>query len=255
MNMPYQNDKPTPMNRHYLFYKHYFETYNNVNAVKAITEASYGKYKADVNRPCVPDVPGHLPKGRFYKKEFSMEVKYPGLLIGLGYPHDFGDLYGEDSAKEAIKLGFSLDYVTGLPYIPGSSIKGVLRSAFKKGADCVKPIAKTADKTLRELELEFFEGNDVFLDSYPLSVETSLLRLEAITPHSMGPYDQLAGLREPRPLKLLKVPSGVKFMFSFILSNGSINAEDKKDLFISIIEELGVGAKTNVGFGFLGRVR
>ena len=62
----------------------------------------------------------------FYKNDkcsFSLKTKYPGLLIGVGNAHGSGGL-GD------IDLGFSFDYVTGCPYIPGSTVKGVLRSAF-----------------------------------------------------------------------------------------------------------------------------
>lgn len=56
----------------------------------------------------------------------ELKTTYPGLLLGSGIAHGSG-LLGE------MKLGFFLDYTTGLPVIPGSSVKGVLRSAFPKG--------------------------------------------------------------------------------------------------------------------------
>ena len=56
-------------------------------------------------------------------KEITLETIYPGLLIGSGYIH-------ETNTKEELKLGFFFDHTTGIPIIPGSSVKGVLRSAF-----------------------------------------------------------------------------------------------------------------------------
>jgi len=53
----------------------------------------------------------------------KLVTTYPGLLIGSGYTHEIGAI-GE------FKLGFQLDYTTGLPVIPGSSLKGVIRSVF-----------------------------------------------------------------------------------------------------------------------------
>ena len=47
-------------------------------------------------------------------REFSLYTSYPGLLLGIGNPHQIAE-------PEAVKLGFSFDFVTGLPYIPGSS--------------------------------------------------------------------------------------------------------------------------------------
>lgn len=52
-----------------------------------------------------------------------LRVQNPGLLPGIGYPHEVG-YPGE------FKLGFGFDHVTGLPVLPGSSVKGVLRSVF-----------------------------------------------------------------------------------------------------------------------------
>ncbi|MEG1331879.1 MAG: RAMP superfamily CRISPR-associated protein [Eubacterium sp.] len=72
----------------------------------------------------------------------QFKTTYPGLLIGLGTTHEIKDI------DEAIKVGFSFDYVTGLPYIPGSSVKGMLRSAFhvKKRA-CISEILKAINET------------------------------------------------------------------------------------------------------------
>ncbi len=57
------------------------------------------------------------------KQTISLETIYPGLVLGTGYNHETG-FEGEH------KLGFFFDYTTGLPIIPGSSVKGKLRSVF-----------------------------------------------------------------------------------------------------------------------------
>ncbi|MEZ4966913.1 MAG: RAMP superfamily CRISPR-associated protein [Saprospiraceae bacterium] len=56
---------------------------------------------------------------------FRLKTTYPGLLIGSGYQHETG-------AEGELKLGFFFDHTSGLPVIPGSSVKGVLRSVFHK---------------------------------------------------------------------------------------------------------------------------
>ncbi len=64
----------------------------------------------------------YLPHSlRFFS--FRLKTTYPGLLMGTGLEHDM-------KIDGAVKCGFSFDYVTGLPYIPGSSLKGMLRSFF-----------------------------------------------------------------------------------------------------------------------------
>lgn len=59
------------------------------------------------------------------QKALSVELvtTYPGLLTGSGMSHETGKL-GE------LKLGFSFDYTTGLPYITGSTVKGAIRHVF-----------------------------------------------------------------------------------------------------------------------------
>lgn len=54
---------------------------------------------------------------------FTLSTTHPGLLTGSGISHAAG-IEGE------FKLGFNFDHTTGLPVIYGSTIKGVLRSAF-----------------------------------------------------------------------------------------------------------------------------
>lgn len=64
----------------------------------------------------------------FFKNEaatnsFELTTTYPGLLCGVGYNHGI-------SSEADFKVGFYFDHTTGLPIVPGSSVKGVLRSAF-----------------------------------------------------------------------------------------------------------------------------
>lgn len=54
---------------------------------------------------------------------FDLTTTYPGLVLGTGMTHE-AHIEGE------FKLGFHFDHTTGLPILPGSSIKGVLRSVF-----------------------------------------------------------------------------------------------------------------------------
>lgn len=51
-------------------------------------------------------------------------------------------------------------------------------------------------------------------------------------------------------MRFLRVNPGVTYQFRFILRNQeSFGAEDKRELFEEIILALGLGAKTNVGYG------
>jgi len=75
----------------------------------------------------------------------DLETTYPGLLAGSGYAHGIG-VEGET------KIGFYFDHTTGMPVIPGSSVKGTLRSVFpqfepdKKAPWLIKDINNESEK-------------------------------------------------------------------------------------------------------------
>lgn len=192
-------------------------------------------------------------------RSFSLKTCYPGLLIGTGNPHDI-------SVKAAIKGGFSFDPVTGLPYVPGSSLKGVLRSCFPSGKDKERAgeheayirslieMIKAKDQEaptfdVKALENHIFENNDVFFGGYPCEYRgKNLLAMEYITPHNKGKF------ANPVPISMIKVKPDVSFEFGFLFTdyveNGNVfSAEDKLELMKLLILDMGIGAKTNVGFG------
>lgn len=173
--------------------------------------------------------------------KFYMKTNYPGLLVGFGNPH-------ATNAKDnvAFKNGFSFDYTTGQPYIPGSSVKGILRSCFENGI--AREVLNNAQIELSDLEKEIFDGSDIFLDAviYDSDKTGHILGEDYITPHS----DET---KNPVPIKILKVLPDVKWEFRFILKDGTIKADEKQELFIDLLELFGVGAKTNVGYGVLSK--
>ena len=207
------------------------------------------------------------------EQQFQLTTIYPGLLIGSGYTH-------ETRMLNEFKLGFYFDHTTGLPHIPGSSVKGALRSPFvsapsfvlncwmdavreeeeKEGQEVTWP---RLDTTLLEaLELEIFggrpksnqqqgkKGGDIFYDAIPIiQPGKSLLGNDFITPHINRKNRALDAFTDPTPLQFMKVLPEITFCFQFELKDGILTAEQKLALFRRIILQLGVGAKTNVGYG------
>jgi CRISPR-associated protein Cmr6 len=173
--------------------------------------------------------------------QFILQTTYPGLLIGLGNAHSAG------IAAEELVLGFSFDYVTGLPYIPGSTVKGALRSFFKNHPQSAAEVLGMDLTAVRSLESEIFDGHDVFFDAvvYDSNEYGQLIGPEYITPHSC-PTDN------PVPISMVKVMPGVRFKFRFRLWDSThLTAEKKQKLFADLLCILGIGAKTNIGFGVL----
>lgn len=182
---------------------------------------------------------------------FELEVCYPGLVTGTGLVH------GSKNLEGAFNLGMHFDYTTGMPVIYGSSVKGVLRSYFNDF--CSEEGVK--EKEVESLEKEIFEGKkddgsmipiykrDVFFDAVVVRPggKKRLLEDDSITPHTGGP------LKNPIPIAMLKIAPGCKIKFRFVLHDSEINEcytrKKKAGLFEKILKTVGIGAKTNVGYG------
>lgn len=236
-------------NLNLLFYKTFYsklgegEIFENDIAVKSKKLVSAKFYKEDYNPVCKDISPD----------KFLLKTAYPGLLAGTGYAH------GVDSTSD-IKLGFSLDYVTGQPYIPGSSVKGLLRSYFSY-PDVIRELLgkDLTDKEVKALMLDIFEENDRsaadtdnFFDAVIRRGDKngSILGFDAITPHG----EDLT--KNPVPIKMIKILPDVVIEFSFRLNTSKIgeyeiSPEEKTNLFKEILCTFGIGAKTNVGYGVL----
>lgn len=202
----------------------------------------------------------------------TFRTLYPGLIIGLGLSHG-------TPAKGDLKCGFQFDYATGLPIIPGSSVKGVLRSVFpdpdskeedEKNRQKAEYIARLLGKqgiglraesrfrTVQQLAKQIFEyddthrvGTDVFMDAILTGPsEGEFLAEDYLTPHGDG-------YKDPVPIQFLKVLPNIEFTFFFKLTVFKIGEKevDKLDLFRSILEDVGIGAKTNVGYGHLKAIK
>jgi CRISPR-associated protein Cmr6 len=236
----------------YLFYKEYFDAIRDYTAIDA-SEVSHFVDEL-ISRDISIDVPDEEYMGN---RHLKATTSYPGLLLGIGNIHELPSVDGQ-----AI-LGFHFDYTTGLPVIPGSSIKGVLRSAFSHQEyvrellrDIIgdSSIAKTLN--IGQLEEEIFgqppgddrtqQGADLFFDAQIISVVGKVLADDYLAPHGDNPT------HEPNVLRFIKVAPGVTFRFDFGLSDQEmlLTASERFDLYRSIIEDFGMGAKTNVGYGY-----
>ena len=210
----------------------------------------------------------------------NMRVQAPGLLIGSGLAH------GLPGSEEDVKTGLQFDYTSGLPVIPGSSVKGVIRSAFptikedkeqsneadSEKLNYIKSLIADIpefsslvleDNDILELGNQMFNHGDIFADALLVGYGTRMkqhgpvkqvLTEDYITPHTGGP------LAQPIPIKIVKVAPGVTFAFCFKFNETKIGAKVvsasmKKALCAAIFQDLGVGAKTNVGYGVLKEVK
>ena len=209
---------------------------------------------------------------------FTLTIAYPGLVTGIGIEHE-AKIEGE------FKLGVHFDWTYGMPVIYGSSVKGVLRNAFIAKVEKGK-ITKYEDYYLKKITKEewepeaieilfnsIFEGKDydgkdqegkiqwknksiydrdIFFDAVIIKADPKgrILCSDSITPHGDNP------LKNPIPITFLKIAPGCQLEFRFKLTDTVINgvpftAAQKLALFKEILTTVGVGAKTNVGYGQL----
>lgn len=192
---------------------------------------------------------------------FDLTTTYPGLLIGSGLAHGTG-------MDHDLKIGLSFDYTTGLPYVAGSAVKGVLRSLFPSLAKGISkedrmridylnekcPKILSSDEW-KKLTAMLFDANQagtapsrvLFFDAMIIDSTNQsgqILGEDFITPHK-------SPIKNPIPLQFLKVLPGVTFRFAFRMDNriGELTVEQVGALFRAILLDVGVGAKTNVGYG------
>ncbi|MBA1419720.1 MAG: type III-B CRISPR module RAMP protein Cmr6 [Epsilonproteobacteria bacterium] len=218
----------------WLFNKDYFNGLDYTDlAQKKNVDNINAKVKAIIQSTFIPNEEEILGSTRF-----QGTTAYPGLILGAGNTHELPSIEGQ-----AI-LGFYFDYTSGLPVIAGSSIKGVLKSAFKH-PQYIQALLDDENMDIKALEDEIFENADIFYDAYIIKADTQdrLLGDDYITPHADP-------LKDPVPLRFIKVLPEVTFLFQFELDDGKIVSKKKKEtLFRNILADLGLGAKTNVGYG------
>lgn len=259
-------------NLYHLFYKKYFDGIpfdyllerNSVvpdNVKNTIKKRNYELLRAELFE---------IPRNELVNNWISAKIAYPGLITGIGINHEVG-IEGE------FKLGMHFDFTYGMPVIYGSSIKGILRSAFPDEKDCQRTYI-SKEKQIREYlgtgfeEIDvarirdvLFEGKaedlipvysrDIFFDAVIISdVNSRILASDSITPHGNNP------LKNPIPITFLKIASGATMEFRFRLTSSRINGhivtdKIKRELFRKILEDFGVGAKTNVGYGQFSEVK
>lgn len=237
-------------NLHKTYYKDYFK---NLNFGYLLNNGE--EPKTEIKRRneglTAPNLLHKIPKISLANQGFELQVAYPGLVTGIGINHE-AKIEGE------FKLGVHFDWTYGMPVVYGSSVKGVLKSYFKEFYNPNEnlPEVKDAIKDIFEGEGKSIYNRDVFFDAVIVEADKKnrILCSDSITPHGNNP------LKNPIPITFLKIASGCKLEFRFklvdtvIVKDGrtlTLTAAQKLDIFKEILTTVGIGAKTNVGYGQL----
>ncbi len=157
-----------------------------------------------------------------------------------------------------VENGFGWHHLLGVPFLPGSSVKGVVR-AWADGwientdgeeiARIFGPKGKDAEKSV---------GSVIFFDAVP--VEPVKVEADVMTPH-YGPYYQPQGPPQPPgdwfapvPIPFLTVAPGQAFLFAVVPRRVGCreNEQDCRQVLEWLqdaLASIGAGAKTAVGYG------
>ena len=244
-------------NMHYYFYHDYYDFLDEVDEkgeskslVHFLNEnIPFEKKHEAITSYCYKDISSNWIKNNFnenYVQVLTGTVQYPGLLMGTGYTHALG-------AKGEIIIGFSFDYVTGLPYLPGSSLKGILKDKFQYGEYILENLKDTVEKNLiqkenmknEEIDLimnvliksifgdENIPGKDVFMDSYIQPKESkNVLKIDYLAPHNQemkSESEEKKKLFNVNVLTMLRVAPGAKINLNFILKDSVIEPVKKEN--------------------------
>ncbi len=171
------------------------------------------------------------------------------LIIGLG-------------GTSVIETGMTLHPLYGFPYLPGSGLKGLARAYAEIAvephptAEELREIFGSEDKNPHNVEKNR-QGRVFFMDALP--VKFPKLELDIMNPHyidyyqgkkdSKGNLIPPADYLDPVPVTFLTVAKGQDFMFAIYSRDANLLLKAKEWL-IGGLKELGVGGKTNVGYGY-----
>ncbi|WP_321491784.1 type III-B CRISPR module RAMP protein Cmr6 [uncultured Desulfobacter sp.] len=163
--------------------------------------------------------------------------------------------------EHPVENGFAWHHALGVPYLPGSSIKGMLRSYLDIWSDTDKPEIKRIfgprrwqDEEKQWHDTDSSAGSVIFLDAVPIAPVA--LKADIMTPH-YTPYYQdgkaPGDWHSPTPIPFLTVGNDAKFLFAVLPRTSA--EKDQKDCAAILaclgkaLQLTGAGAKTAVGYG------
>lgn len=271
-----------------LFYKDYYQDINFEYVLDKTKEGNQDSKIARMNDKIKSSKLVRIPNP-LADSHFRAKVAYPGLVTGTGITHDSKKLAGGYNLGMHFDYTYGMPNVYGSSvkgvlrdYFKQARVKTVQPDGTEKVSyddDLFMPVVQRGID-IDELFEDIFNGRmlkkdaegkldyvnksiykrDIFYDAVIVTAYRDRNRMEhvvdddSITPHKEGP------LKDPIPITMLKIAPGCILEFRFHLNDftshdGKIfTASEKLELFKDILEIVGVGAKTNVGYGQLEQI-
>ena len=170
------------------------------------------------------------------------------MVVGLGQ-------------SSILETAMTLDRVTGIPIIPASALKGLAASY------AMLSVLETTQREQAEKDPDFAaifgkqdqSGKVIFLDAVPTEAPT--LEPDIMNCHYQEYYGDTTGRKSPtpyeNPIPVYFLTLGRKSKFVFAIagrdsSNNTAKLVDQAEKWLKAgLKELGIGAKTAAGYGYL----
>ena len=195
------------------------------------------------------------------RRQRQVAEKLGGLIISLTNIDRFVTGMGREHPLEN---GFAWHHTLGVPYLSGSSIKGMLRAWLREELGQITKDRRGNDawKETPELKQQLGTqgqvGQVILFDMLP--TKPPHLDVDVMTPH-YGPYYQDRDGRTPPgdwhspvPISFLTVAPGASWQVAIVPAQGIRSLDSStliflKDALLEAIQFNGAGAKTAVGYG------
>lgn len=146
-----------------------------------------------------------------------------------------------------VDVGFTLHHTYGVPYLPGSALKGLARRA-------------AADFDLADEQVAVLFGDEstrgyiTFWDGWLDPGKTGALTPDVITVHHPQYYASQGAtpptdFDDPNPVAFLSMLPGVRFHIALSAPDAPEWLAHARDILAHGLKTLGIGAKTAVGYG------
>jgi len=208
-----------PNEKKFIFYR------NNVKDLEDIEiKANFGKFDFEEN----------IKKQKNIIKSIFGEKNYHKLSLKTDYSLLIG------SEQSIYETSIRLHHIYGIPYIPSTAIKGVVKSYLE--------LEKKLDNYIDLFGTEEKEGKIIFFDAFPTSKPN--IKIDIMNPHYGDYYNKNKAPtddKNPIPINFLTVEDTT---FQFLIASKEEIDKNFITLFEEALQNHGIGAKTAVGYGY-----
>lgn len=186
-----------------------------------------------------------------YAQSFTASPEWR-MVVGLGQ-------------TTILETGMTLERGTGIPFIPGSSIKGLaaayallneLEETERKNIESVANPSNLQKDFLDIFGTQKTTGKVIFFDAVP--TKSPQLELDIMNNHYPDYYDKKSPptpSQNPNPVYFLTLGSKSEFAFAVAARDNKPETEQlviqAKEWLYNGLSEMGIGAKTAAGYGYL----